>query len=141
MPPSSGASGWANKVAPFAHPVTLLAVALFAFNELVLTPHHPGLLSGKLSDFTGLVFFPLILEVFGLGRKAATLLTGLCFVLVKTVPFATALWDRFFDTLYTTVGWADGAVNLIADPTDLLALVTLLLPWHVIPTYSPGRNP
>jgi hypothetical protein len=141
MPPNPGASGWRVRVAAFAHPVTLLAIALFAFNEFVLTPYHPGLLSGKLSDFAGLVFFPLILEVFGLGRKAATLLTGLCFVLVKTVPLATALWDRFFDTLYATVGWADGAVNLIADPTDLLALVALLLPWRVIPTHSPRKTP
>jgi len=141
MPPKAAASPWARKMAPFAHSVTLVAIAVFAFNEFILTAHHPGVLSGKLSDFAGLVFFPLILEVFGLGRKPATLLTGLGFTLVKTTPFATALWDLFFDTLYTTLGWADGAVNLIADPTDLLALVALLLPWRVIPTHSPGRTP
>ena len=41
------------------HPVALLATALVILNDRVLKPEMPGVVSGKLSDFAGLVYFPL----------------------------------------------------------------------------------
>ena len=45
----------------FIHPVPLSAVILLAFNDHYLKRHHPFFLTGKLSDFAGIFFFPLFL--------------------------------------------------------------------------------
>ena len=41
------------------HPVALIAIAVVIFNDRYLKLHHPGIISGKLSDVGGLIYFPL----------------------------------------------------------------------------------
>jgi hypothetical protein len=43
------------------HPVALAAIALLILNDHVLKRAFPGGVTGKLSDFAGLTFFPLLL--------------------------------------------------------------------------------
>ena len=43
------------------HPIAVLAVAVLVINDHVLKGLAPGLLTGKLSDLAGLLFFPLLL--------------------------------------------------------------------------------
>ena len=43
------------------HPVALASIAVLLINDHVLKAAWPGLITGKLSDFAGLVFFPLLL--------------------------------------------------------------------------------
>jgi hypothetical protein len=44
------------------HPVILLAIGLLILNDQLLKALWPGTLTGKLSDFAGLVFFPVFLQ-------------------------------------------------------------------------------
>lgn len=115
------------------HPAALSAIALLLLNDHVFKRYFPSELTGKLSDFAGLLFFPLLLSaLIGLlehkPRRAAGwgfALTGLVFAAVKLFPSAAA-WAN------TAVGWLLGAnVMFIPDPTDLAALIMLLPAWHL----------
>lgn len=44
-----------------ANPVAIIALGIVIFNDRYLKVHHPGVVSGKLSDFAGLIYFPLFL--------------------------------------------------------------------------------
>jgi hypothetical protein len=46
-----------------AHPVTLLAVFLLIFNDHYLRHAYPSWLTGKLGDFTWLIFSPFIVAI------------------------------------------------------------------------------
>lgn len=133
------------------HPLAVLALVVLVLNDHVLKRHQPGPLSGKLSDFAGMLLFPLLLAAaYELGvtrldgsppsvRRAnralvvATLATGLAFSLPEVWPPAETAYRVVFGTL----GWPIQAViallkgselpplgraHATADPTDLLAL-------------------
>src|SRR6266540_1707178 len=44
------------------HPIPILAIFLMVANDHVLKQLWPGLVTGKLSDVAGLVFFPLFIQ-------------------------------------------------------------------------------
>ena len=121
----------------FKHPLVVGSILLLLLNDHVLKAAYPSVLTGKMSDFAGLCFFPLLLTVlFGLlldrarvpARATAGLTFGLTlagFALIKTLPGINA--------------WAAAAlsqvlslpVTLVRDPTDLVALVMLVPAWGV----------
>jgi hypothetical protein len=85
-------------------PLPLAAVALLVLNDHWLKAAAPGVLTGKLSDFAGLAFFPLFLqggiEILSRGAPSRRLLlacaaaTAIVFALVKTwTPAALAYRD------------------------------------------------
>ncbi|HEY5920391.1 MAG TPA: hypothetical protein VIV11_01915, partial [Kofleriaceae bacterium] len=108
----------------------------------------PGAITGKLSDFAGLVFFPLLLaavaEYAGIRRGMATifaaaLATAVAFTAVKTWAPAGELYRVGLAALQWPVhavrallsgdgAPALGRVQLVADHTDLVALVALVVP-------------
>ena len=113
-------------------PVTCML--LVALNDHVLKGSGwlPGVLTGKLSDFAGLYFAPLLLaELWLLVRPAsgpgsavrrtawAALALGLLFTAIKTSPRADALYEALMAFLSR-----HPARNTV-DPTDLLALPML----------------
>lgn len=107
------------------HPVALMALGLLIVNDHVLKYSWPGPVTGKLSDFAGLVVFPLLLH--GLWQLAterrppksgdrreradaiasygAVMLTGLGFAAVK---LGTPLTD-LYRTLIGFLQWGPGA--------------------------------
>jgi hypothetical protein len=108
------------------HPLPLAAIALTAVNDHLLKGNGalPDWLTGKLSDFAGLFFFPIALvaafEAVARGRWSrmqavlpalAAALTGALFVLCKLSPATCARLP----------------VAVTADASDLLALPTLPL--------------
>jgi hypothetical protein len=130
-----------------AHPVSLGAIGLLLLNDHVLKEIWPGAVTGKLSDFAGLVFFPLlVVTAVGMAtghRWSATVpalavvATGVGFVLIQT-------WDPAADIYRHTLGYLQwpfryllhGAASPIpvdhtADPTDLFALPALLVAWKL----------
>lgn len=126
-----------------AHPLTLTAIGLLLLNDHVLKAAAPSWVTGKLSDFAGLFFFPFLLAAAasgpvealrrgrgpGLPPRLAGLscfgVTALWFAGMKTMP-AVNEWTR------TLAGWAAGRPALIVlDPTDLAALVVLWPAWRV----------
>lgn len=112
---------------PLLHPVAVLAIAVLLANDHWWKTAWPSWWTGKLSDFAGLTFFPVLLAL-GLqalrvpGRRAvlvAVLSTALVFTLVKCWPGATDLYRHGLGLLQSG-RWQ--AVAAVTDPTDLIAL-------------------
>jgi len=131
-----------------AAPIPIAAIALLIINDHYLKAEYPGWVTGKLSDFAGLVFFPLLLaaicEQVGFRRGMATIIgatiaTAIVFIAIKLsatagegyrIALAVLQWP--FRAAFALI---DGAampglvkVRLAADPTDLIALVALAVP-------------
>ena len=124
----------------FLHPIPLFAAALLLVNDHLLKGGGvvPGMVTGKLSDVAGLLFFPLLctsavdLLLFAAARAGArvdfslrayklvlaTLTTGAVFAAIKLSPAAASLVAG----LLSDLGLAS---RIVADPTDLLALPML----------------
>lgn len=134
-------------------PVVLAAIGLLVLNDHVLKSASPGVITGKLSDFAGLVFFPILLqgtwELFGshsgrplASRRAlvfAVAFSGFAFSAVKLFGPAHLAYEYGLGLLQWPVRGLAGLiaglgpaspprVQLAADPTDLIALPMLLVP-------------
>jgi len=129
------------------HPVPILALVVLALNDHVLKAAVPGVLTGKLSDFAGLLVFPLLLAEaasgvsrrFGRGLEARTLvpamaaMTAVVFSAVKLSPAAAGTWAASASALQWMLGlgWLRGlmpsSVEVVVDATDLVALPAVLL--------------
>ena len=114
------------------HPVVLTGIFLVAVNDHILKQSVlAGAVTGKLSDFAGLFFFPfLLLDLLSLLRRSlqhstplflgAAGFTGFAFVALKCSPFALDLYRNLY-------GLLDLRVTVIPDLTDLTALIMLPL--------------
>ncbi|MDP1821645.1 MAG: hypothetical protein Q8L48_00300 [Archangium sp.] len=133
------------------HPAVLASVGVLVINDHWAKAHHPGLVTGKLSDFAGLVFFPLLLQAaWELGHvllrqpwrpsarvlQVAALGTAVTFAAVKLwgpageayrVVLGVARWplDALAASLGGTALPALSKVSLTQDPTDVVALVAV----------------
>ena len=107
------------------HPLVLLSIVVLLINDHVLKIYSPSWFTGKLSDFAGLFFFPILLSVilniifkpFNLKRHhiamAAFGFTALWFGLIKTLPFFSQLTENFLSRLLSYPS------QIICDPIDL----------------------
>src|SRR5688500_990775 len=138
------------------HPLALGAVALLVINDHVLKQAAPSVITGKLSDFAGLAFFPLLLaaaaECAGVRRGITTIVTAanataVVFAAIKLwapagelyrVGLAALQWPFRAAHAFVTGGALPGLerVSLVADPTDLIALLALAIPVAIA-----HRNP
>ncbi len=135
------------------HPVAFGSVVVLLINDHWGKTHCPGVITGKLSDFAGLVFFPLLLttvidaaaRVFGrrTGPSQGTLLggivlTGAAFAATKATAVGAEAYRTFWGVLEWTlrVALAGHLVPLeraafVRDPTDLAVLPALVISWVV----------
>jgi hypothetical protein len=117
---------------PLAHPLFWLALVLLLLNDHVLKQSQvlPGAVTGKLSDFAGLlvasVLLSALLKVRGrLGRLS--LFAGV------SGAFATLKLSRpFADAVETITAFGPLPWRLWCDPTDLVALSVLPLGWWLV---------
>jgi hypothetical protein len=114
------------------HPLWLGALALLVINDHLLkgSGHLPGWLTGKLSDFAGLVVAPALLAALlrlssRRGLFAAHVATGGVFAAIKIFPDAARAFEAL--TALTPFPW-----SITVDPTDLLALPALAVAWRVL---------
>lgn len=133
------------------HPAAMAAVALLLVNDHVLKASSPGFLTGKLSDFAGLAFFPLVLvsawelAAAAAGRwrgpsasplAVATLATAVVFIGAKSSASANAAVEAALGWLQWVAASPLAAIGLTAhpvyrpavvvqDPTDLVGLAAL----------------
>lgn len=107
-------------------------MGLLALNDHVLKAAFPGLITGKLSDFAGLVFFPMVLEFALRDRRLSVAVTCAGFVAVKGTAWGCTLWNQAATALLRLLS-LDAEANLRQDPSDLVALVALLIPLLLIP--------
>lgn len=124
-------------------------------NDRWLKVQHPGALSGKLSDFAGLIYFPLfiatLIEVAGWASRrprwsvtprlvaGVAMVTGTIFSLAKLTSWGATAYRTVFGVVWWPVdamqslfdgnGWPPlGRLGLTQDATDLIALPCLVIP-------------
>ncbi len=126
-----------NSLLCLKHPATLLSIGLLLMNDHILKGTVPSWLTGKLSDFAGLFFFPFVLAAalsvpldrlrFPARRTGwlAFAITGTWFALIKASPWGNSVTE---DLLARLLGVP---VQIILDPTDLIALVVLWPAWRL----------
>lgn len=113
------------------NPVFLTGILVLALNDHWFKIQYPGVLTGKLSDFAGILVFPLFLAyLFPRYVKAMTTVTGIFFICWKS-PLSTPLIDLY--NLVAPIG-----ITRVVDYTDLLALV-MLAPAHYLIVRIGGR--
>jgi len=136
-------------------PVPLVGIAMLLINDQFLKGAAPGVLTGKISDFAGMAYFPLFLvalvevasavvgfNLVGSRRvlAAAVVATGVVFTAIQLVPLAA-------DAYRTGLGFAQWVISapmrlvsgtglgepwrvrLASDLTDLIALLALPIAW------------
>lgn len=118
-----------------SHPLTLGSLAVLLLNDHWLKQAAPSALTGKLSDFAGLFFFPFLLSaMLGLvlnrwrvaERRIAALsfaVTLVWFTAMKTLPAANLATARLSGLITGGIG------QIVLDPSDLVALLSLLPAW------------
>ena len=115
----------AQSLNKLAHPIFVFALGLILLNAMILQPHLPSWLTGKLADLAWMVVLPVasaaLLGSFWRGSVKLTfwlptVLIGLSFALMKTLPEVNALvHGLFFDLFHVPL-------KLTLDPSDLIAL-------------------
>lgn len=132
------------------HPVAIAAVAVLIANDHVLKARWPGMVTGKLSDVAGLVFFPLLLlslvevalALAGRLEHPSRRLLTTCILLTGSIFAAAELFpvgDHLLEVVFGWLRWPIGALGAVAgrpvvltqDPADLFALPALLIAWVV----------
>ena len=122
----------------FAHPGYWGALALLLVNDHVWKGAGllPAVLTGKLSDFAGMVVAPPLLALLlGAGNRAARVLAvalvGVGLALIKLWPEAARALEQALAILHVRS-------RIWLDPTDLVALAVLPL---VLPLCAPASRP
>lgn len=128
----------------FRHPALMFSIFVLLLNDHVLKAVCPSELTGKLSDFAGLFFFPFLLGVFLQAafprlRARITLLlgfvlTGLVFAAIKTLPWANELAVALLSQVLGL------PVQIVRDPSDLIALFGLASAWLLWQHIEAGRR-
>ena len=118
------------------HYSVVISILLLILNDHFLKYQYPGFLTGKLSDFSGLYFFPYLIalllilisgdqmEKHRLGMLAV-IGSAVFFVGIKTVPWFNNLVEAILNVLH------GGSSVIVLDPTDLVALPVLILSWRL----------
>ena len=118
-----------------SHPLAWFSIVVLVLNDHVFKVAAPSWLTGKLSDFAGLFFFPYLLAVAlsllldrvnGPVRRTGAVafaLTASLFALAKATPWGNAL---VMDLLLRAFALP---TSIVLDPTDLVALLSLWPAW------------
>jgi len=122
------------------HPLVLAALAVLVVNDHVLKHDFPGLVTGKLSDFAGMVIAPLVLFAMVPERVAPLRVRVWACVAIVAVAFALAkTWEPATHAYEDVLAWTRAPLRLVLsivlhrptwneriilvrDPTDLAAL-------------------
>jgi hypothetical protein len=154
-PPAAPAS--ARPAEGLLHPIVPLALAVLVVNDQVLKAVWPGLVTGKLSDFAGLVIAPIALQavweigewVAGRWHGPSSAVLAVSITVVGIWFAAIQVWPPATDAYRWGLGaaqWPFRAIGallagssppgvlpvvLTADAEDVLALPVLLVTWWI----------
>jgi hypothetical protein len=135
------------------HPVALLAIVVLGLNDQLFKDVWPGMVTGKLSDVAGMIFFPLVLQAawevvvarFDTRWKPSrrvlwfsVVATAVVFSIIQLFPWATMAYRHGLGALQWPffAVWAllSGdvlpplhVVSVVADPWDCLAVPFVLV--------------
>lgn len=100
------------------HPLFLICLFLLLLNDFYLKPVLSNGFTGKLSDFAGLIVFPVFIAyLFPVSKRGIALVTGILFIIWKT-PLVTPLIEWFN-------GFMPFAIHRVIDYSDYWALLVL----------------
>ena len=129
--------GLSNSLRCLVHPSVIASVALLLINDHLLKHYFPSPLTGKLSDFAGLYFFPFIIALLlslllnssekrmRLVGRFSFLLVAAFFIMIKTVPWVN-------DGIESVLSSLTGKPSVILlDGSDLIALTILIPSWRL----------
>lgn len=148
-------SAWAGRIRGpgglAVHPATLSALALLVLNDHWAKARFANALTGKLSDFAGLALVPAVIVAtieLASGRVwrreplviAAAIATGALFATAKLTHVGAELyrthwgwlrapWDHLNSWAHHRAPPAPPRVAFVRDPSDLVALSALVIPW------------
>lgn len=114
-----------NRLQLFSSPVYWISLVVLIANDFIFKNIYPGLITGKASDFAGLIILPLFIfgffpDFFQTVKKKILLLAGSGTVLsLLQVQFFLDMFDGLLLLLYLP------RHNLTADGSDLIALSVL----------------
>lgn len=137
------------------HPVTLLALALWAINDHLLKGWGPSLLTGKLSDVTALMVCPTLLIGIAewcapvLVRRRLRAVLATCCAAVGLFLIGLELWkpvelvyqytlSHLYQAVRNSIALLSDSrgtavvASATADVTDLLCLPALAFPWWLV---------
>ena len=120
-------SGFRQRGRLLGRPWFLGFIFVLALNDHLLKRLYPGWWSGKLSDFAGVAIVGTVASMF-VGRAKGLVLTGIGFLILKTLPGAAELAEPFL-----------GGVTS-RDTSDLLALSILIPLAHLLGPDVGPRN-
>jgi len=105
-----------------SHPLFIASIILLLFNDFYLKPTYGNVITGKLSDFTGLFAFPFFLScIFPQYKKDLHVITFFLFILWKS-----SLCQPFID-LVNSVGIP---VTRVVDFSDNIALISIFISYY-----------
>jgi hypothetical protein len=111
----------------------IIGLLILIINDHVLKYTYPNILTGKLSDFSGLFIFPIFFSAFWYGkRRLIYILTDLIFIFWKS-SFSQELID-------TWNGFGVIGVSRVVDYYDLFALTILPLSLKYIESLKTSKN-
>jgi len=133
-------SRWRQVGASPAWAAWWVALAALVINDHLLKRAGwlPGWLTGKLSDFAGLIVAPVLLAA--IARARAPRGRALCFALVAAVFAAVKLSPGAARALEAAAAFAAVPSRIWCDETDLLALAVLPLAWRISLTGDGGTG-
>lgn len=138
--------GFENSLRCLGHPLSLVSISLLLLNDHVFKVISPSWLTGKLSDFAGLFFFPFIVAaglsalLFKFNFKSRTIgqvsfsVVAIWFLLLKTSSYFNSLSSQFASPI---VGYQ---TQFILDWTDLIGLTAMLPAWKLWNQNQPWRR-
>ena len=131
----------------FINPLVLSTVFLTALNDHYLKYKYPGIITGKISDFTGLFYFSLFVVAVVLyvqtivNRKTCVLsqrlLLGsiisidIVFLILKLHPQISQIFVFYFSKYFFSI-------KIVNDPTDLFALISSVICYQYAKTFLPN---
>lgn len=106
----------------------VLSVLVLVVNDHVAKATWPGTVTGKVSDFAGVVMMAILLTALSGRRSIGFLVTAVGFTALKLVPAVAAAAEPILGGTTRT------------DPSDLIALAVLLPLWGWVSDRRPDRE-
>lgn len=128
----------------FVNPIPALAMLVMALNDHWLKYTHPSWVTGKLSDFCGVFYFPLFLcaaGCLGFNYLIRPFLKArkIAYISPRSMTFAMVITALLMVTIKMNSNWAHAVelafsdvfftIQLTPDPSDLVSLLSLPLSY------------
>ena len=120
---------------PILHPWSLASIGMLLLNDHYLKYAYASWWTGKISDVAGMIFFPIVLDVFLKNRVLSVVCTGVFFTLSKCTHWGNDIYNHTYQFFFDILDWGQ-VVPLVMDFSDCLALLILYIPLCKIPIRS-----